>query len=153
MLYEKPDFQGRTLALEEGGIELNNVWAENDADAEPRDSSSMLIGSIRLAVWVNKNLPLLLENRTADALQTEQMNEKNPTCCSAVGRRETCRPLLLTAVFIWLFFRQDYSIPSIDLFTEPEGRGRITSYHDDAIETGAFGIPLSTASIQVYSGV
>ncbi|CAG03653.1 unnamed protein product [Tetraodon nigroviridis] len=98
VLYEKPDFQGRTIALEEGAIELNNVWAEDGVDTEPRDSSPMLIGSIRLAVW-------------------------------------------------------DYSIPRIDLFTEPEGRGRITSYHDDMIETGAFGIPLSTASIQVYSGV
>lgn len=85
-------------------------------------------------------------------LKTEQMNEKNPTCCSAERRQEICRPLLVTSVFIRLFL-QDYSIPCIDLFTEPEGRGRITSYHDDTIETGAFGIPLSTASIQVYSGV
>ncbi|TWW68682.1 Beta/gamma crystallin domain-containing protein 1 [Takifugu flavidus] len=98
MLYEKPDFQGRTIALEEGGIELDNVWAESGAGTEPQDASPMLIGSIRLAVW-------------------------------------------------------DYSIPCMDLFTEPEGRGRITSYHDDTIETGTFGIPLSTASIQVYSGV
>lgn len=52
VLYEKPDFQGRTIALEEGGIELNNVWGENDVDTEPQDGSPMLIGSIRLAVWV-----------------------------------------------------------------------------------------------------
>lgn len=57
-----------------------------------------------------------------------------------------------TAVFVPPLL-QDYSIPCIDLFTEPEGRGRITAYHDDTIETGTFGIPLSTASIQVYSGV
>lgn len=59
MLYEKPDFEGRTIALEEGGIELNNVWAENDADTEPQEGSSMLIGSIRLAVRVNNSRPLL----------------------------------------------------------------------------------------------
>ncbi|XP_053736192.1 beta/gamma crystallin domain-containing protein 1-like isoform X2 [Synchiropus splendidus] len=47
----------------------------------------------------------------------------------------------------------DYSFPRIDLFTEPEGRGRVTPYHDDVIETGSYGIPLSTASIQVHSGV
>ncbi|KAK1889099.1 Beta/gamma crystallin domain containing protein 1 [Dissostichus eleginoides] len=28
VLYEKPDFQGRCIALEEGGIELTNMWAE-----------------------------------------------------------------------------------------------------------------------------
>lgn len=95
ILYEKPDFQGRTVALEEGGIDLENIWAETQTE---QSSPPIVIGSIRLAV-------------------------------------------------------KDYSIPHIDLFTEPEGRGRVTPYHDDAIETGSFGIPLSTASIQVHSGV
>ncbi|XP_069578458.1 beta/gamma crystallin domain-containing protein 1-like isoform X1 [Brachyistius frenatus] len=92
VLYEKPDFQGRTIAVEEGSIELANMWAE------PHNNTPMLIGSIRLAVW-------------------------------------------------------DYSIPHIDLFTEPEGLGRVTPHHDDTIETGSFGIPQSTASIRVHSGV
>ncbi|XP_077567618.1 uncharacterized protein LOC144192406 isoform X2 [Stigmatopora nigra] len=94
ILYEKPNFQGRCIALEEGGLELGNEWAE----PESNNTSPMLIGSIRLAV-------------------------------------------------------RDYSTPQIDLFAEPEGHGRVTSYHDDAIEIGSFGIPLSTASIQVHSGV
>uniref|UniRef100_A0A3Q1ISK4 Beta/gamma crystallin 'Greek key' domain-containing protein n=1 Tax=Anabas testudineus TaxID=64144 RepID=A0A3Q1ISK4_ANATE len=98
ILYEKPDFQGRCIALEEGGNDLTNVWAESELETEPQNSPPMLIGSIRLAVW-------------------------------------------------------DYSIPHIDLFTEPEGHGRVTPYNDDTIETGSFGIPLSTASIQVHSGV
>uniref|UniRef100_A0A8C4H5S4 Beta/gamma crystallin 'Greek key' domain-containing protein n=1 Tax=Dicentrarchus labrax TaxID=13489 RepID=A0A8C4H5S4_DICLA len=95
LLYEKPDFQGRSIALEEGGIELTNVWAEPELETEPHSNQPpMQIGSIRLAVW-------------------------------------------------------DYSIPHIDLFTEPEGLGRVTPYQDDTIETGSFGIPLSTASIQL----
>ncbi|XP_070705111.1 beta/gamma crystallin domain-containing protein 1-like [Pempheris klunzingeri] len=98
VLYEKPGFQGRSIALEEGAIELTNVWAEPGPETEPHSSPPMLIGSARLAVW-------------------------------------------------------DYSIPHIDLFTEPEGHGRVTPYHDDTVETGSFGIPLSTASIQVHSGV
>ncbi|XP_032398404.1 beta/gamma crystallin domain-containing protein 1 isoform X2 [Etheostoma spectabile] len=98
VLYEKPDFQGRSIALEEGGIELTNVWAEPGLETEPQNNPSMLIGSIRLAV-------------------------------------------------------RDYSLPHIDLFTEPEGRGRVLPYHDDTIETGSFGVPVSTASIQVHSGV
>uniref|UniRef100_A0A7N8XKM3 Beta/gamma crystallin domain-containing protein 1-like n=1 Tax=Mastacembelus armatus TaxID=205130 RepID=A0A7N8XKM3_9TELE len=98
ILYEKPDFQGRCIALEEGGTELTNVWAEPGLETEADNTPPMLIGSIRLAVC-------------------------------------------------------DYTIPHIDLFTEPEGHGRITPYHDDTIETCSFGIPLSTASIQVHSGV
>ncbi|XP_059212877.1 beta/gamma crystallin domain-containing protein 1-like [Centropristis striata] len=96
LLYEKPDFQGRTIALEEGGMELANVWAEPGPETD--NNPPMQIGSIRLAVG-------------------------------------------------------DYSLPHIDLFTEPEGHGRVTPYHDDTIETGSFGIPLSTASIRVHSGV
>ncbi|XP_061742383.1 beta/gamma crystallin domain-containing protein 1-like isoform X2 [Nerophis ophidion] len=94
ILYEKPDFQGRCIALEEGGLELINEWAE----PAQNNTAPMLIGSVRLAVC-------------------------------------------------------DYSTPHIDLFTEPEGHGRVTPYHDDTIETGSFGIPLSTASIQVHSGL
>lgn len=52
ILYEKPDFQGRCVALEEGGIELTNVWAEPGPGTEPQNGPPMLIGSIRLAVWV-----------------------------------------------------------------------------------------------------
>lgn len=74
MLYEKPDFQGRTIALEEGVIELNNVWAEDGAETEPQSGSPMQIGSIRLAVWVSANLPSLLN-----------LKKKNPARCSAGG--------------------------------------------------------------------
>ncbi|KAM9840172.1 uncharacterized protein ACBR49_015576 [Aulostomus maculatus] len=98
VLYEKPGFQGRCIALEEGGIELTNMWAESELETEAHSNTPMKIGSVRLAV-------------------------------------------------------SDYSVPRIDLFTEPEGRGRVTPYHDDTVETGSFGIPLSTASIQVHSGV
>ncbi|XP_038134610.1 beta/gamma crystallin domain-containing protein 1-like [Cyprinodon tularosa] len=97
ILYEKPDFQGRVIALEEGGLDLENMWAD-PGQTEAENSPPFVIGSIRLAI-------------------------------------------------------RDYSIPHIDLFTEPEGLGRLTSYHDDTIETGSFGIPLNTASIQVHSGV
>ncbi|KAM8831306.1 uncharacterized protein AB9W97_002975 isoform 2-T2 [Spinachia spinachia] len=98
MIYEKPDFQGRCIALEEGVMELTNMWAQGGPESEPQDNTPTLIGSVRLAVC-------------------------------------------------------DYSLPHIDLFTEAEGLGRVTPYHDDAVETGSFGVPLSTASIRVHSGV
>lgn len=53
VLYEKPDFQGRTIALEEGGIELTNMWAEPGPETGAHSDPPMLIGSIRLAVWVS----------------------------------------------------------------------------------------------------
>ncbi|MGH0140304.1 UNVERIFIED_CONTAM: hypothetical protein FKN15_030254 [Acipenser sinensis] len=54
--YEKPHFQGRSIALEEGQTELVNVWnevacEENAAgDSKPDTPAHMVIGSIKLAV-------------------------------------------------------------------------------------------------------
>lgn len=59
LLYEKPGFQGRTIALEEGPIELVNQWAEPEPDQEagpdavPVPTKPTVIGSIRLAVRVS----------------------------------------------------------------------------------------------------
>ncbi|CAL8315347.1 unnamed protein product [Boreogadus saida] len=50
ILYESPGFRGRCVALEEGGLDLSNVWAPPDTGATPREEPAMLIGSIRLAV-------------------------------------------------------------------------------------------------------
>ncbi|XP_052385949.1 beta/gamma crystallin domain-containing protein 1 isoform X2 [Carassius gibelio] len=104
LLYEKPGFQGRSIALEEGPSEIANEWAETEPSGEiqPNDqllpATPMVIGSIRLAV-------------------------------------------------------RDYTTPKIDLFTELNGRGRMSSFCDDTIDTCSFGIPQNTGSIKVDSGV
>ncbi|XP_051501977.1 uncharacterized protein LOC127410818 [Myxocyprinus asiaticus] len=103
-LYEKPGFQGRSIALEEGPAEVANEWAETEPGGEvgpnglPLPTTPMVIGSIRLAL-------------------------------------------------------RDYSLPKIDLFTELNGMGRMSSFCDDTIEISSFGIPPSTGSIMVHSGV
>ncbi|XP_076848228.1 uncharacterized protein crybg1a isoform X2 [Brachyhypopomus gauderio] len=104
VLYEKPGFQGRSIALEEGPTEVANEWAEIDPGQEvgpngmPLPTKPMVIGSIRLSV-------------------------------------------------------RDYSLPKIDLFAEPQGMGCLSSFCDDTIEVCAYGIPQSTGSIKVHSGV
>ncbi|XP_052009909.1 beta/gamma crystallin domain-containing protein 1-like isoform X2 [Xyrauchen texanus] len=55
-LYEKPGFQGRSIALEEGPAEVVNEWAETEPSGEvgpnglPLPTTPMVIGSIRLAL-------------------------------------------------------------------------------------------------------
>uniref|UniRef100_A0A671VVR5 Crystallin beta-gamma domain containing 1a n=1 Tax=Sparus aurata TaxID=8175 RepID=A0A671VVR5_SPAAU len=105
LLYEKPGFQGRIIALEEGPTEhIVNVWAEEgtpttlDQMGQPVQTAPMVIGSVRLAV-------------------------------------------------------RDYSMPRIDLFAEVNGLGRMSSYCDDTVEIGSYGMPQSTGSIKVHSGV
>ncbi|XP_038584262.1 uncharacterized protein crybg1a isoform X3 [Micropterus salmoides] len=105
LLYEKPGFQGRVIALEEGPTEhIVNMWAEEetpttlDQKGQPVPTAPVVIGSLRLAV-------------------------------------------------------RDYSIPRIDLFAEVNGLGRMSSYCDDTVEIGSYGIPQTTGSIKVHSGV
>ncbi|XP_062252713.1 uncharacterized protein crybg1a [Platichthys flesus] len=105
LLYEKPGFKGRVIALEEGPSEhIVNIWADQDTpttldqNGEPVPTAPMVIGSLRLAV-------------------------------------------------------RDYSMARIDLFTEVDGRGRISSYCDDAVEIGSYAMPQTTGSIKVHSGV
>ncbi|XP_029317066.1 nascent polypeptide-associated complex subunit alpha, muscle-specific form [Cottoperca gobio] len=57
LLYEKPGFQGRIIALEEGPTEhIVNMWAEEgtqttlDQTGQPVPTTPMVIGSMRLAV-------------------------------------------------------------------------------------------------------
>ncbi|XP_041109245.1 uncharacterized protein LOC121317409 isoform X2 [Polyodon spathula] len=104
IFYEKPHFQGRSIALEEGQTELVNIWnevacEENAAgESKPDTAAHMVIGSVRLAV-------------------------------------------------------KDYSVPEIDLFTDPKGMGRKMTFFDDTLETYTYGIPVNTSSIKVHSGV
>ena len=60
LLYEKPGFQGRVIALEEGPAEhIVNIWADDrtaktlDQTGQPVPTAPMVIGSLRLAVRVS----------------------------------------------------------------------------------------------------
>ena len=61
LLYEKPGFQGRIIALEEGPTEqIVNVWADEEGSPETLNQTDeciptapMVIGSLRLAVQVS----------------------------------------------------------------------------------------------------
>nr|XP_023682334.1 beta/gamma crystallin domain-containing protein 1-like [Paramormyrops kingsleyae]XP_023682335.1 beta/gamma crystallin domain-containing protein 1-like [Paramormyrops kingsleyae] len=101
MLYEKPGFGGRSIALEEEPIELLYLWAEEGASHAPCLQSTPVppvIGSIQLVI-------------------------------------------------------RDYRPAHIDLFTEPAGLGRPSSYFDNTPDICALRIQPSTASITVHSGI
>ncbi|XP_053566566.1 beta/gamma crystallin domain-containing protein 1 [Bombina bombina] len=96
ILYEHPHFEGRSIALEEGDLELTNIWGEDSEDEN--SPSPTVIGSLSHVV-------------------------------------------------------KDYRICQIDLFTEPEGLGIMTSYFDDTEELQVYGRLQKTCSIKVHWGV
>ncbi|XP_040284757.1 beta/gamma crystallin domain-containing protein 1 isoform X1 [Bufo bufo] len=96
ILYELPNYEGRTIALEEGDIEVTSPWGDESQDENSR--SPFVIGSIRQVV-------------------------------------------------------KDYSVCRIDLFTDPDGLGAMTSYNDDTEEVQVYGRLQRTCSIKVHHGV
>uniref|UniRef100_A0A8C5PM10 Crystallin beta-gamma domain containing 1 n=1 Tax=Leptobrachium leishanense TaxID=445787 RepID=A0A8C5PM10_9ANUR len=96
ILHEFPNFQGRSIALEEGDLELSNPWGEELQ--EDSVLSPVVIGSLRHVV-------------------------------------------------------KDYRVCQIDLFTEPDGLGIMTSYFDDTEELQVYGKLQRTCSIKVHWGV
>ncbi|XP_075058962.1 beta/gamma crystallin domain-containing protein 1 isoform X2 [Mixophyes fleayi] len=97
ILYEHPNFEGRTIPLEEGEIEVSNPWGD-DSEEENALSPVVVIGSLRHVV-------------------------------------------------------KDYQVCQIDLFTDPEGLGIMTSYFDDIEELQVYGRLQRTCSMKVHCGV
>lgn len=98
ILYEKPNFEGPSIPLEEGELELPDIWGAGEEQNECGSLKPAVIGSIRHVV-------------------------------------------------------KDYRVSQIDLYTEPEGLGIVTSFFDDTEETGVFGSTQKTCSIKVHWGI
>ncbi|KAM4904060.1 beta/gamma crystallin domain-containing protein 1 [Sylvia borin] len=100
ILYEKPNFEGPSIPLEEGELELSDIWGAGTSEEQSdcKSQKPAVIGSIRHVV-------------------------------------------------------KDYRVCRIDLYTEPEGLGIVTSFFDDTEETGVFGTTQKTCSIKVHWGI
>ncbi|XP_039425152.1 beta/gamma crystallin domain-containing protein 1 isoform X1 [Corvus cornix cornix] len=100
ILYEKPNFEGPSIPLEEGELELTDIWGAGTSEEQSdcKSQKPAVIGSIRHVV-------------------------------------------------------KDYRVCQIDLYTEPEGLGIVTSFFDDTEETGVFGTTQKTCSIKVHWGI
>ncbi|NXT85165.1 CRBG1 protein, partial [Zapornia atra] len=109
ILYEKPNFEGPSIPLEEGELELPDIWGTGTSEEqnECKSLKPAVIGSIRHVV---------------------------------------------KAMIMAIFTFQDYRVCRIDLYTEPEGLGIVTSFFDDTEEIGVFGTTQKTCSIKVHWG-
>ncbi|XP_066463987.1 beta/gamma crystallin domain-containing protein 1 isoform X2 [Eleutherodactylus coqui] len=96
ILYELPNYEGKTIALEEGDIDITNPWGNESQDENSQ--SPVVIGSLRHVV-------------------------------------------------------KDYRVCRIDLFTDPDGHGVMTSFYDDTEEVQVYGRLQRTSSIKVHCGV
>lgn len=65
IFYEKPNFEGHSIPLEEGELELSGLWDIEDIlernDDEAESAKPVVIGSIRLVVQVGKIRKVLIK--------------------------------------------------------------------------------------------
>ncbi|XP_077394514.1 uncharacterized protein crybg1a isoform X2 [Festucalex cinctus] len=93
---------------------------------------------------------IALEEGHTDHIVNMWADEGAPTTLDERGQPITMTPMTIGSIRLAV---NDYSQPRIDLFTEVNGLGRVSSYCDDAVEIGSFGVPQATGSIKVHSGV
>lgn len=115
-------------------------------DATHLQLSSVISIKVIRGCWILYEKPGF-EGRSIP-LEEEELFELPNEWAEEAG--QTSVPFVIGSVRLAL---QDYTPPRIDLFSEPEGRGRISEFLVDTEEMGAFGLPLNTGSIKVHSGV
>lgn len=54
IIYEHPNFEGRTIPIEEGDIEVTNPWGEEQQ--EENSPKPVVIGSLRHVIKVNNTM-------------------------------------------------------------------------------------------------
>uniref|UniRef100_A0A1A7Z5Y8 Absent in melanoma 1a n=1 Tax=Iconisemion striatum TaxID=60296 RepID=A0A1A7Z5Y8_9TELE len=129
--------------------------------SDVEDSSAMKLSPV-ISVKVIRGCWLLYEKagfqgRTI-ALEegpTEQIvnmwtEEGAPETLNETGQPVPSTPMVVGSLRLAV---QDYSLPQIDLYAEVNGMGLMSSYCDEAVELGSYGIPRTTGSIKVHSGV
>ncbi|KAG8013497.1 Beta/gamma crystallin domain-containing protein 1 [Nibea albiflora] len=93
---------------------------------------------------------IALEEGPTEHIINMWAEEGTPTTLDQTGQPVPTAPMIIGSIRLAV---RDYSIPRIDLFTEVNGLGRMSSHCDDTLEIGSYGMPQTTGSIKVHSGV
>nr|XP_057945982.1 beta/gamma crystallin domain-containing protein 1 isoform X2 [Doryrhamphus excisus] len=93
---------------------------------------------------------IALEEGQTDHIVNMWADDGAPMTMDEKGQPVSTTPMIIGSIRLAV---KDYSKPRIDLFTEVNGLGRMSSYYDDTVEIGSYRIPQATGSIKVHSGV
>ncbi|XP_061751648.1 mucin-17 isoform X2 [Nerophis ophidion] len=93
---------------------------------------------------------IALEEGQTDQILNMWAEDGAPMTMDEKGHPVSTTPMVIGSIRLAV---KDYSLPRIDLFTEVNGLGRMSSYCDDTVEIGSYRLPQVTGSIKVHSGV
>ncbi|XP_073722287.1 uncharacterized protein crybg1b isoform X1 [Misgurnus anguillicaudatus] len=135
MIFQQHQFTGQSFE-----------FYRDEVDATHLQLSSVISIKVIRGCWILYEKPGF-EGRSIP-LEEEELVELPNEWAEEAG--QTSVPFVIGSIRLAI---QDYTPPRIELFSEPEGRGRISEFVLDTEEIGAFGLPLKTGSIKVHSGV
>ncbi|XP_061553389.1 beta/gamma crystallin domain-containing protein 1 [Phycodurus eques] len=137
------------------GAEVYELWSDVEDATQMKLSPVILVRVIR-GCWLlyeHKGFQgrvIALEEGQTDHIVNMWAEDGAPTTLDEKGQPVSPTPMTIGSIRLAV---NDYTQPRIDLFTEVNGLGRVSSYCDDIVEIGSFGIPQATGSIKVHSGV
>lgn len=130
VLYEKPDFKGEKIALDEGEIELTYPFGPPEEELQNGQMNGQTHGV------------------QANGAQTngEQDGEKSETPTDETPARRFIIGSIRRAV-------RDYSVPEISLFPEQNAEGKKVVFRDSSEDARIFGFPIKANSIIINAGL
>ncbi|XP_061651000.1 uncharacterized protein crybg1a isoform X3 [Phyllopteryx taeniolatus] len=137
------------------GAEVYELWSDVE-DATQMKLSPVVLARVIRGCWLlyeHKGFQgrvIALEEGQTDHIANMWAEDGAPTTLDEKGQPASPTPVTIGSIRLAV---DDYTQPRIDLFTEVNGLGRVSSYCDDTVEVGSFGIPQATGSIKVHSGV
>ncbi|XP_071402022.1 uncharacterized protein crybg2 [Centroberyx affinis] len=127
VLYEKPNFKGEKVALDEGDIELTCPFNPPEEEEQQLQNGQK-------------------ENGTSNQ-NSEQNSEKSD------GKTEETKPARKFIIGSIRRAVRDYSVPEISLFPEENAEGKKVIFRDTSDDARIFGFPIKANSIIINAGL
>ncbi|RVE66363.1 hypothetical protein OJAV_G00106610 [Oryzias javanicus] len=137
------------------GGEAFEVCADVE-DATMMKLSSVISVRVIRGCWLLYEKPgfqgrtLPLEEGLADQIVNMWAEEETLETPNQTDQAAPTSPVVIGSLRLAV---RDYSMPRIDLFSEVNGLGRVSSFCDDTAELGSYGLLQTTGSIKIHSGV
>ncbi|CAN9504228.1 unnamed protein product [Ophioblennius macclurei] len=126
VMYEKPDFKGEKIALDEGDIEITYPFGPPPEEQQQQQQQQ--------------------QNGQQEAPQQQQNGEKGEEQSEAKPTRKFIIGSIRRAV-------RDYSVPDISLFPEENAEGKKVIFRDTSEDARIFGFPIKANSIIINAGL
>ncbi|XP_041867387.1 beta/gamma crystallin domain-containing protein 1 [Melanotaenia boesemani] len=140
VLYEKPNFKGKKVALDEGDIELTCPFGPPEEQLQEQDQTGPEREARR-----RRRRP---RNSSLDLFAEQSGFKKTGSKFGEFKEEQEVQ-----SAFEGTEDRRDYSVPEISLFPEENAEGKKVIFRDTSEDARIFGLPVKANSIIINAGL